>query len=136
MDSTQRNDDAVVSDGECLHEADLEGAITAIAGERNRAEARRHDQQGSSRFAKQELDGALAEFDTALRLDPGLASAYNNRGVVRHQLRDLPGALADFDAALRLNPRFADAYGNRAAAGPSSFCPYARGASRRQNRRS
>ncbi len=112
---------------------DLDGEIAAMAGERIRSEARGCNRRGATRFAEQDLDGALAEFNAALRLDSGLASAYNNRGVIRQQLRDLGGALTDFEAALRLNPGFADAYSNRAAirgdlgdvAGAESDCQFA-----------
>ena len=115
MDSTQKTVDAAVTGGESRAKRTSTGQSPRWPESAFRTEARGHNQRGAAKFAEQDLDGALAEFNAALRLDPGLASAYNNRGVVRQQLRDLAGALADFDAALRLNPRFADACSNRAA---------------------
>jgi len=78
-------------------------------------EAGSRNERGMERRRSGDLQGALQEFDAALRLNPTLAVAYNNRGVTRHELGDLDGALADLDEALRLNPKYADACGNRAA---------------------
>jgi tetratricopeptide (TPR) repeat protein len=73
------------------------------------------NERGVERRAHGDLQGALAEFDAALRLDPRMVVAYNNRGVARQELGELTEALADFNAALRLDPHYADAYSNRAA---------------------
>ena len=69
--------------------------------------------QGSSRHARGDLDGALAEFTRALDIDPAYAVAWNNRGATRHALGDLAGARLDFDQALEREPRYAEAYNNR-----------------------
>jgi tetratricopeptide (TPR) repeat protein len=63
-----------------------------------------------------DLDGALADFEQAIRFDPGDAAAYNGRGRVRHARGDLPRAITDYDQALRLDPHFANAYNNRGTA--------------------
>ena len=49
----------------------------------------------------------------ALRLDPKLAMAYNNRGFAYSKKGDLDRAIADFDEAIRLDPKYALAYLNR-----------------------
>ena len=46
----------------------------------------------------------MADLDTALRLNPNCADAYQNRGVVKNVLKLFPEALADFNQALKLNP--------------------------------
>jgi tetratricopeptide (TPR) repeat protein len=53
---------------------------------------------------KQQYDRAIADYDTALQLDPAQADAFNYRGEVWHRKGDRPRALADFGAAIRLNP--------------------------------
>ena len=56
---------------------------------------------------EQKLDrneAALKDLDTALRLNPNFADAYQNRGVVKNVLKLFPEALADFNQALKLNP--------------------------------
>ncbi len=63
-----------------------------------------------------DYDGALADFTEALRLNPQLAEAWNNRGIARRVKGDLDGALADYAEALRLNPQLVYAYNNRGEA--------------------
>ena len=52
------------------------------------------------------MDGALADYDQAIRLNPAYVDAYNNRGVVRSDRGDADGAIADYDQAIRLNPEY------------------------------
>ena len=59
---------------------------------------------------------AISDFDNALRLDPGKAEIYSNRGNVYADLGDFNRAIADYDEALRLDPGLAIAYGNRGLA--------------------
>jgi tetratricopeptide (TPR) repeat protein len=59
-----------------------------------------------------DLEGAIAEYRTALRLNPNHANAHYNLGVVLQSKRDLEGAIAEYRAALRLNPSHATAHYN------------------------
>jgi tetratricopeptide (TPR) repeat protein len=52
-------------------------------------------------------------FDTALREDPAMAAAWNNRGVARARLGDLDGAVLDYTQALALAPADAEIVFNR-----------------------
>jgi tetratricopeptide (TPR) repeat protein len=61
---------------------------------------------------KQQYDRAIADYDTALRLDPAQADAFNHRGEVWREKGDRRHALADFGAAIRLNPEHSSARGN------------------------
>src|SRR3989338_6117745 len=56
---------------------------------------------------KGNLDNAIADYDTAIRLNPNLAEAYNNRGLAWGNKGNLDNAIADYDTAIRLNPNFA-----------------------------
>jgi serine/threonine protein kinase/Tfp pilus assembly protein PilF len=47
-------------------------------------------------------DAALAQFDEAMRRQPGIAALFHDRGQIRGELRDLPAALEDFAEAVRL----------------------------------
>src|ERR1700676_519389 len=51
---------------------------------------------------------------TAVRLNPNVADAYNNLGNGLRILKRLNEALANYDQAIALNPRHADAFNNRA----------------------
>jgi tetratricopeptide (TPR) repeat protein len=61
---------------------------------------------------KQQYDRAIADYGTALRLDPAQADAFNHRGEVWRKKGDRPRALADFGAAIRINPEHSSARGN------------------------
>jgi tetratricopeptide (TPR) repeat protein len=53
---------------------------------------------------KDQIDRAIADYDTALRLDPALADGFNARGELWRKKGDRRRALQDFAAAIRLNP--------------------------------
>jgi tetratricopeptide (TPR) repeat protein len=61
---------------------------------------------------EQQYDRAIADYDTALRLDPAQADAFNHRGEVWRKKGDRPHALADFGAAIRLDPEHSAARAN------------------------
>jgi len=69
--------------------------------------------RGLARAHMGDLEGALADCDTALVINPGLVLAYMNRGALRWTVGDLDGATADFDQAIQRNPRDPQAYTNR-----------------------
>jgi tetratricopeptide (TPR) repeat protein len=60
-----------------------------------------------------DLDGAIADYDLAIQLDPKDAAIYNNRGLAKQAKGDFNAAIADFNRAMELNPKDAVAYSNR-----------------------
>jgi tetratricopeptide (TPR) repeat protein len=56
---------------------------------------------------------ALASFDRALAIEPGILEALNNRGIALLGLARHGEALASFDRALAIKPDFAEALSNR-----------------------
>jgi tetratricopeptide (TPR) repeat protein len=60
--------------------------------------------RGLARAEKKDHVAALADFDTALQLNPKSEEALNSRAVSRMYLGDLPAALCDYDEAIRLSP--------------------------------
>jgi tetratricopeptide (TPR) repeat protein len=72
------------------------------------------NQQGLAKQNLGDWDGAMADYNEAIRLDPNYSAAYDNRGNVKRQKGDLNGAMADINQAIRLNPKNAIAYFNRA----------------------
>jgi tetratricopeptide (TPR) repeat protein len=56
-----------------------------------------------------DLPGAVADWNAALRIDPGLAPAYYNRGIAREALGDRAGAVADYERALAIGLEEEDA---------------------------
>jgi tetratricopeptide (TPR) repeat protein len=98
------------------------------------ASAEDYNTRGEAKLAKDDLDGALADFNKAIELNPNLAGAYDNRGRVelaksdrdkilaetwnkfgriKKNEGDLDGALVGYNKAIELNPDFAIAYSNR-----------------------
>ena len=63
--------------------------------------------------AKADDDAAIADYTEAIRLDPGDAEAYYNRGVIYAHKGDYDAAVADYTEAIRLDPGDATAYYNR-----------------------
>lgn len=72
----------------------------------------------NSGLAKSEagdIQGAIADYTEAIRLNPDYAQAHNKRGIIRaRDLKDYPAAKADFDRAIQIDPNYGDAYYNRA----------------------
>jgi tetratricopeptide (TPR) repeat protein len=75
-----------------------------------------HGHRGYLKLRLRDYDGAIADFDEVIRLDPKLAVGYNNRGQARIQKKEYDGALADFDEAIRLDPKLAVAHDGRGTA--------------------
>jgi len=70
-------------------------------------------------YAKYDLgdkQGAIADYNQAIAINPQDADAYNNRGAAKSDLGDKQGAIADYNQAIAINPQDAIAYNNRGAA--------------------
>jgi tetratricopeptide (TPR) repeat protein len=62
---------------------------------------------------KGDLDGAVAAYTQAIRIDSNYSEAYYNRGNVRYAQNEIDEAIADYTRSLAINPRFASCYINR-----------------------
>ena len=77
--------------------------------------------QGNAYYKLGDYEGAIDNFNQALRLNPKDAKAYVNRGNARYEIaqhsgdpdKQYRGAIEDFNNALRLNPNAASAYVSR-----------------------
>ena len=68
----------------------------------------------TQKYERGDIQGALADLNQAIALNPKFAEAYYNRGLLKVQnLNDVQGALADYDRAIALTPKSALAYNNR-----------------------
>jgi tetratricopeptide (TPR) repeat protein len=66
---------------------------------------------GIQKYRKGDYQGALADFDLAIKLDPNYAIAYYGRGFLKaDKLQDSQSALADFNRAIELDPNNGVAY--------------------------
>jgi tetratricopeptide (TPR) repeat protein len=61
-----------------------------------------------------DFEGAIADYDEAMRINPQLAEAFLNRGLAKRQgLGDFESAITDYDEAIRINPQLVEAFLNR-----------------------
>jgi tetratricopeptide (TPR) repeat protein len=70
--------------------------------------------RGSAKAQLHDAQGAMADYNQAIKLNPRLVVAYNNRGSLRQSSGDVDGALTDFSAVLWIDSQSATAYNNRA----------------------
>ena len=70
------------------------------------ADAMALNQSGSDKYAKGDLDGAIADYNRAIQINPQLAKAYYNRGLAKKAVGDMQGAIGDFSQAHALDPKF------------------------------
>jgi len=62
-----------------------------------------HLRQGKMRFYKDDLEGAIAAYTEAIRLNPQFADAYYCRGMAYYEQGDMDRAVADYSEATRLS---------------------------------
>lgn len=97
------NDDAV---------RDLSGALDT-GDLSTHAQAAAHNDRGIAYYNKGEYDKAIADYDTAIRLDAQMGPAYNNRGHAYGAKGEYDKATSDFDTAIHLIPRSAPVHFSR-----------------------
>jgi len=97
------------------------GVGMSLRDQRRQRDRTQHDAaaylgRGQAHVQKHEADAAMADFDAAIRTEPGNALLFAQRGVTREEKGDLDGAIADYSEALRLNPKDAGIYARRGVA--------------------
>lgn len=61
--------------------------------------------RGISRFSKGDNEGAIADFNKAIELNPRMTEAHLNRGKARRAKGNLDGAISDYETAIELDSR-------------------------------
>lgn len=74
----------------------------------------KYTKSGMEKLQNNDFEGAIADFNKAIELDPKNAVAYLNRANARFGIGDLDCAVADFDKAIELKPDDANGYIGRA----------------------
>jgi tetratricopeptide (TPR) repeat protein len=88
-------------------------ASSPSTGGPNPKQAERYYESGLKKQRKGDLDGALADYTRAIKLNPNYTEAYNNRGYLKGAKEDHDGAIADFSRAIELDPKHTISYNNR-----------------------
>lgn len=70
-------------------------------------------QQAFEKYKKADYQGAIADLNQAIQIDPREAKFYYSRGLVHRGLQDSRAAVTDYTLAIRFDPNYADAYYNR-----------------------
>jgi len=78
--------------------------------------ARSHAQRGEAYRKKQQFDRAIADFDSALELDPKYAWAMGSRGQTYRQKGEFDRAIVDLTKAIELDPKLNWVLANRGEA--------------------
>jgi len=91
----------------------VEFTNAGLDSEANEQNARTYHDRGLAKQKKGDLNGAMADYNQALKLNPRDAGVYIDRGNVMSTKGDLDGAMADYNQAITLNPKLAVGYNNR-----------------------
>ncbi len=73
-------------------------------------------ENGKKLSSVEQADQAIDNYSKAIKINPKLAKAYNNRGVAYIWKKKYYLAIADFSKAIELDPKNGKAYNNRAIA--------------------
>ena len=87
--------------------ADLDTAVKLAA------DAYSFELRGRAKIAAQDFDGAVADLNEAIRLEPKQALAYEQRGYAYFLKRDAERAFADLNHAAELEPTYSSVYFKR-----------------------
>ncbi|MHC5594492.1 MAG: tetratricopeptide repeat protein [Nostoc sp.] len=68
---------------------------------------------GGAKADKKDYQGAIANYNQALKINPNNPDAYFRRGAAYNELKDYPTAFKDFEQVIRLTPKNAIAYAYR-----------------------
>jgi tetratricopeptide (TPR) repeat protein len=69
--------------------------------------------RAEDRYLSDDLPGALADLDRAIRWMPDAPELYQHRAHYRQKAHDLPGSLEDYNRLIEINPNYASAYTGR-----------------------
>lgn len=69
--------------------------------------------RGTLRLDNGDVDGAMADYNQAIAIDPKHANAYNGRGNAYQDKGDVDRAMADYNQAVAIDPKHANAYNGR-----------------------
>lgn len=81
-------------------------------GSTKNAKAIAYVESGLAKFNRKDYQGAIADYNRALSIDPNYASAYNNRGLAKRLMGASDSAIEDYKYALKIDPDNANAYNN------------------------
>jgi len=100
---TSTGDAAIAACGQAISAGKLKGRDLATA----------YNRRGFELERKGDADGALKDYNEALRIEPKFPLVFLNRALIFRKKRDFDLAISDYSTAIRLNPKFVQAYNGR-----------------------
>ncbi|WP_310411869.1 tetratricopeptide repeat protein [Chamaesiphon sp. OTE_8_metabat_110] len=82
----------------------------------DREDSYAYEGRGIAKLSGKDYQGAIADLDRAIKINPNLSNAYNGRGSAKLAVGDNQGAIADFDRVIKINPNYAETYVSRGTA--------------------
>ena len=70
----------------------------------NRPNKQAYYLRGGLRYQLKDYYGAIADYTSAIKIDPSFADAYFKRGIVLHYIKDFQQAMIDYSQAIELTP--------------------------------
>ena len=64
-----------------------------------RVRSKVHEEKGEAKLEANDPEGAMAQFDRAIKLKRDDGDLYRKRGMLKFELNDLAGALSDLNSA-------------------------------------
>ena len=96
----------------------MPGSMVINDGARQQAQrennAETHYNRGVAKMRREDYEGAIADFDRALELEPDNTEAYSSRGSAKSNIGDIEGAITDLDRAIEIDAGHIGAYVSRA----------------------
>jgi tetratricopeptide (TPR) repeat protein len=91
------------AEGSVAPQATAEAATPAAAAGPGHDPSEASRERGIAAYRNGDLDGAIAEFDLAIQLNPKFKAAYIDRGIILYRMRKFDRAFADIEKAKRID---------------------------------
>jgi tetratricopeptide (TPR) repeat protein len=92
---------------------DLKEVLNGFLAESGDNSSSRNQNASTGLMSQGDNQGAIADYNQAIAINPRDSEAYKNRGLTKNALGDNQGAIADYNQAIAINPIYSDAYYNR-----------------------